>query len=318
MKILKYTFFSLVILGFLGFEAHAQELYGISHLGQNGLSTLHTIDMETGLATAIGPVGFERCGSMDFNAQGVLYAICERADGSDITVLVRVNTDTGAGTEIGPTNNCQAWTDMSFRNGDGTLYATGYNEDPMSPCTETMGIVQNWLTTINTQTGLSTLINIINQVPGGGNAAAFSQDDTLYYLVGDFSTPGTNVLYTVNQASGAVEVVSNPTYPTLVPDDIPRTNGMDFDPSTGILYLSVVNGSGLLMNRENYIGMIEDLDSDEVTIIGPTVEGMDAIAVRTAVIEKNVPTLSEWGLIAMAGLLGIIGFIAVRRRQSTA
>ena len=31
-----------------------------------------------------------------------------------------------------------------------------------------------------------------------------------------------------------------------------------------------------------------------------------------------VPTLSEWGLIAMAGVLGIIGFIAIRRRKVTA
>jgi len=32
-------------------------------------------------------------------------------------------------------------------------------------------------------------------------------------------------------------------------------------------------------------------------------------------IVRNVPTLSEWGLIATAGLLGIIGFIVIRKRQ---
>ena len=30
---------------------------------------------------------------------------------------------------------------------------------------------------------------------------------------------------------------------------------------------------------------------------------------------RNVPTLSQWGLIATAGLLGIIGFIVIRRKQ---
>ena len=30
---------------------------------------------------------------------------------------------------------------------------------------------------------------------------------------------------------------------------------------------------------------------------------------------SNVPTLSEWGLIAMAGVLGIVGFIMVMRRR---
>lgn len=34
--------------------------------------------------------------------------------------------------------------------------------------------------------------------------------------------------------------------------------------------------------------------------------------------ERNVPTLSEWGLIAMAGLLGIAGLIVIRRRLATA
>ncbi|MCH7519625.1 MAG: IPTL-CTERM sorting domain-containing protein, partial [Candidatus Dadabacteria bacterium] len=31
-----------------------------------------------------------------------------------------------------------------------------------------------------------------------------------------------------------------------------------------------------------------------------------------------VPTLSEWGLIAMAGILGIVGFMVMRRRKAVA
>ena len=33
---------------------------------------------------------------------------------------------------------------------------------------------------------------------------------------------------------------------------------------------------------------------------------------------RNVPTLSEWGLIAMAAGLGILGFMVIRRRKVTA
>jgi hypothetical protein len=33
---------------------------------------------------------------------------------------------------------------------------------------------------------------------------------------------------------------------------------------------------------------------------------------------SNVPTLSEWGLIAMAGVLGIVGFMVMRRRKVAA
>ena len=33
---------------------------------------------------------------------------------------------------------------------------------------------------------------------------------------------------------------------------------------------------------------------------------------------RPIPTLSEWGLIAMAGILGIVGFIVIRRRNVAA
>ncbi|MEM7009293.1 MAG: IPTL-CTERM sorting domain-containing protein [Thermodesulfobacteriota bacterium] len=32
---------------------------------------------------------------------------------------------------------------------------------------------------------------------------------------------------------------------------------------------------------------------------------------------RNVPTLSEWGLVSMAAILGIIGFMVIRKRQVT-
>lgn len=35
-------------------------------------------------------------------------------------------------------------------------------------------------------------------------------------------------------------------------------------------------------------------------------------------VPETIPTLSEWGLIAMAGILGIVGFMVIRRRQVTA
>ncbi len=34
--------------------------------------------------------------------------------------------------------------------------------------------------------------------------------------------------------------------------------------------------------------------------------------------QAPIPTLSEWGLIAMAGVLGIVGFMIIRRRKVTA
>jgi hypothetical protein len=42
----------------------------------------------------------------------------------------------------------------------------------------------------------------------------------------------------------------------------------------------------------------------------------ELVGVRPPV--ANVPTLTEWGLIAMSGLMGIVGFIVMRRRKVTA
>lgn len=37
-----------------------------------------------------------------------------------------------------------------------------------------------------------------------------------------------------------------------------------------------------------------------------------------APLNVNVPTLSEWGLLALAGILGIVGFMVIRRRKVSA
>jgi hypothetical protein len=41
---------------------------------------------------------------------------------------------------------------------------------------------------------------------------------------------------------------------------------------------------------------------------------IDAVS---CIVEEVTPTLSEWGLIAMASLLGIVGFMVMRRRKAT-
>ena len=49
-------------------------LYGISFSGSDGQSTLHRINLANGVASAVGPIGFERCGAMDASPTGVLFA----------------------------------------------------------------------------------------------------------------------------------------------------------------------------------------------------------------------------------------------------
>ena len=43
--------------------------------------------------------------------------------------------------------------------------------------------------------------------------------------------------------------------------------------------------------------------------------GLDGMCVDAV---SNIPTLNEWGLIALAGILGLIGYTVLRKRRATA
>ena len=61
------------------------------------------------------------------------------------------------------------------------------------------------------------------------------------------------------------------------------------------------------------------------TVIASALDVQSHMTIESNTVEKiwvlppsNVPTLSEWGLIAMAGLLGIVSFMVIRRRHVAA
>lgn len=278
--------------------ANAQILYGVAHLGSNGPSTLYTININNGAATAVGPVGFERCGSLAFDEiTETLFALCERTDGSDEPVLVNINPNTGVGTEVGPTESCDTWTDLSFRNSDNTLFAVGFGEECDS---YTLAIIDK-------DTAETSIVGVFDS-NCCGNALSFSENDTLYFGDGNFGPP--DELFILNQNTAQATFVTSLQYPPNL-DRFPRPNGMDFNPNTNALFMSIINGGGEEPPRENFVG-ITNTATGNVTVVGPTVEGLDGIAFGPRD-QVAIPTLSEWGLIAMAGVLGIIGFFALRR-----
>lgn len=93
------------------------------------------------------------------------------------------------------------------------------------------------------------------------------------------------------------------------------------------IYVAVIE-TGQLVQITN--GASEDSENGSIDFTGSTVafqsaanyngtnpDGADQVYVISCLdpaTARNIPTLSEWGLIAMAGVLGIVGFFAVRRR----
>lgn len=56
--------------------------------------------------------------------------------------------------------------------------------------------------------------------------------------------------------------------------------------------------------------------TDQRGIVRPQLTRCDIGAYEFNAMARPVPTLSEWGLIAMAGVLGIVGLLAVRKKQT--
>ncbi len=228
-------------------------LYGAAYSGPDGLASLWRIDPVTAVPTFVGPTGYQRVSALDFDSTGRLFATGERNDGSNTNVLLNIDLATGAGTEVGPTTVLltgfgDVFSDISFRNSDDKLY--GYIEGG------------DGVGTINAVTGMATALGG-SGVGCCGNGVAFDTADILFHA----NQANLNKL---DQTTGMASLVTPLVYPGFLLN--PRVNGMDFRPSTRILYASV---------HDNLVGSSltrVDTGSGAVTSIAPTVSGLDAIA----------------------------------------
>jgi len=70
-----------------------------------------------------------------------------------------------------------------------------------------------------------------------------------------------------------------------------------------------------------FAGACADIPEGPSICVGETIPGAfcndNGQCIQPA-INTPIPTLSEWGLLAMAGVLGIVGFIVIRRRKVSA
>ena len=68
----------------------------------------------------------------------------------------------------------------------------------------------------------------------------------------------------------------------------------------------------LFVSTQQLEDFYQSVDFDQINLLGSiAIEGVDPCIVA------EIPTLSQWGLITMAGILGIAGFMVMRRRKVT-
>ena len=295
-------------------DAMAQTpLYGAANLDvidrPGGASSLYLIDQTNGNAVLIGPIGFDACSGMDF-LLGIMYATCMRTDTTTI-VLVTINLNNGAGTEVGPLNlsqlNLERNPDISFRNSDNILHAYFMNPGGSS---QTLG-------TININTGAASSIGLTG-VSGGGNGIAFSAGDTLFHGR-TFNLDQT--LNTMNQGTGASSTLFNVAWPGI--GGLGRPNAMDIEPGTGVLFLSIGAGEG---NPVNLASM--NTGTGVITSIGQTQIGLDALAFApagiggellpintTALLLAGLQSSALWMIPFVVSAIGI-GAVLIRKKSS--
>jgi len=319
-KSLSFFILGLLVLAIVPssvMQSYAQPvLFGLAHNGPNGPSTLFSIDKTTGVATSIGPTGFERCSGMDFNpGDFTMYATCERSDGSNIIVLVTLNLSTGAATEVGPRGASifgNQVADLSFRNSDNTLYAYIEAGDGLG----TIAVGTGVLTTLGS-TGVFCC----------GNGMAFTPADVLQHaLANGVISPTLTTLGTLNQVTGLQ--TDGPNLIFSAPMDAgKKINGMDFDVSTSTMFGSCNDRAGPGTTQENYLCTVA-LGSGVVTIIGATVDGLDAIAFipditiggtlipidTTTLLLAGVQSISMWMIPVVAAGVGVSVFVIKRRK----
>jgi hypothetical protein len=250
-------------IGFWSNDASGQNcdfLYGAATgtTSGNAPSSLYRIDPTTGVATLIGPIGFDGVTGLSFAPDGTLYASANGdaiyADGWKHAILVTIDTSTGAGTFVGEiSNNSLAngagrMPDISFR-ADGVLY--GYADN---------GGGGDALWTINTATGAGSFIGYTGYW-SGGNGMDFAPNGTLY------ATPDDNQsLVIINPATGVGSDV-----PGTSPNVPYRINALEFCQQHGVLYGSWNAGA-------NYYLVTLDLNTGLPLTTVQTVLGLDAIA----------------------------------------
>lgn len=97
-----------------------------------------------------------------------------------------------------------------------------------------------------------------------------------------------------------------------------QTNELPFDDTISMSVFSPAAGFGSQMIGESEF-FLNGGDSGTQTVeLEPDNLGWSACTVGLRMQTRNVPTLSEWGLIALASVMGIIGFMVIRRKNVTA
>ena len=242
----------------------------------------------TFIGDAVTPGGLS---GIDFDSQGRLFGSTVGGQDTNST-LVQINPQTGALIDvIGDIRDGSGSPvkigDLAFQPGTDVLYGIGANNN--GPGGD--------LFTIDTTTAVATFIG---SVIGRACGLAFAPDGTLYCWEGD------GELHIVNPNTGSIlsTILTNPS--------------TDFIDAAAVRSDGTIFGAlcGECSNPDTILTV--DPDTGDVNFLGDAGQGGVSDLAFLNFVATDIPTLSEWGLIALAGVLGLTGFMVIRRRKAAA
>lgn len=272
----------------------AQTGYSVRSDGNDSTDdVLFSIDMRTGVATPVGPTGFEDVEGLTFDRNCEhLYAVDDVTDR-----LLICDTGTGACQQVGNLGVDIIDTGLAFAT-DYQLYMS--TDAPKNPVR---------LYRVDPATGVATAIGDQGQEVTG-LAGSFTG---LFGLGGD----GRNNLVWVDPLTGAATTIGS------LGAVAPRDGGLDFD-ADGVLW--GIEDAGL---RDPSRIFTVDTVTGAATVVatvhlqnGTELGGFEGLAVEEGVCAvvlggqtAEIPTASEWGLAALASLLSATGLFVLRRMR---
>lgn len=250
-------------------------LYGAAKgvTGTFAESRLFAIDHRTGISVPIGLTGFDSVTGLAFLDDGRLVGSARGDDmygGVPTAILVEIDTETGAGTLIGPISDenigCGRMPDLTYDPVNDILY--GYGDFCLG--------APEGLFVIDPDTGVGTSVGA-SGYSGGGNGMAIDPATGIIY-----ATPFDNgSLVILDPATGAGADV--PGSAGNVPS---RVNALDVFPGRGALYGSWNAGGA------SYLVRISKVDGT-TAVIGQSALGLDALAFASPRIAIDPPALSS-------------------------
>jgi hypothetical protein len=288
-------------------SAWAQVLYGADGAGGN-LSNLYTLNPATGgTISTVGPIGFAVTGLAVHPVSGVLYGSVGRQSPVSPGSLITIDKVTGLGTLVGSFGvPGHTMADLAFTS-DGTLY--GWAE-PGRDTLHTIDLTTGQATQVG-ESGIGTL---------GSGLAATAQ---AFFLAGDGAG---GRLYGIDRTTGRATAVRfssggpNGSVSALLGDNLTGPSNrsipaLTFGPGGVLFGVTLSNfggGPASLVTIDPVTGA--------VTVLGPTVDNLDAIVFDPPTFPaiappSPIPTLSQLAFVVMALLLTAVALHRMRRAR---